>query len=360
MISSQPKQMAVALVCDERLATQAGAVAFKINTDWNFDVHIFVETNSGRNEDFLRVEREGITYHVNRLLNGFRGILPEMKRYPIAVWGRILLPCVMSDYKRILYVDVDILPGPKPTDLLKLKLPHGIGMVSNYWTRFHERIEHQRTIEHMRYLRLTAADYFNAGVILMEPSKLNTDDVGNALRVFVTNFGDKIRSADQDFLAYHYKGKITQLSAHLNFIQPLMGFGLEGSATPSIRHYVMQPKLYEKLYRYGANSIIKSAQTEFVKLLENARLPTDMLTPKQKPKFSRRAKTFVRSTIANTFLGTSRRNKEYAKWRDTRSIMLTLLQEDLDRCADQLPFQIHETEPKLSWTGSEFICLTPK
>ena len=77
----KPKKIAFALVCDECLATQAGAVAFKIISDWNFDVHIFVETNSTDIKHFYRVERKGITYHVNRLLNDFRDILPKMDNY---------------------------------------------------------------------------------------------------------------------------------------------------------------------------------------------------------------------------------------------------------------------------------------
>ena len=85
MLSNKSK-IAVALVCDERLATQAGAVACKINSAWGFDVHIFVETNSTNIKYFYRVERDGITYHINRLLNDFRDILPKMDRYPIAVW----------------------------------------------------------------------------------------------------------------------------------------------------------------------------------------------------------------------------------------------------------------------------------
>lgn len=353
MLSNKSK-IAVALVCDERLATQAGAVAFKINSAWDFDVHIFVETNSTNIKYFYRVERDGISYHINRLLNDFRDILPKMDRYPIAVWGRILLPKVLADYSRVLYVDVDILPGPKPLGLDKINLPEGIGMVNNYWTRYHERVGHPRTIEHMRLLGLEGKNYFNAGVILMEPNKINTDKVGNALIEFVSDFGDKIKSADQDFLAYHYKGKITQLSANLNFIQPLMGFGLEGNAVPCVRHYVMQPKLYENLYKFGATTIIRSAQAEFLELLQNAQLPSELLAPRHKPKFSRRVKYILGTLTANTLLGAPRRRKEYRKWRQMRSIMLDLLQEDETRCADQLPFPLATIEPKIHWTGTDF------
>ncbi len=81
MLIQTKKKIAFALVCDECLATQAGAVAFKIISDWNFDVHIFVETNSTDIKHFYRVERKGITYHVNRLLNDFRDILPKMDNY---------------------------------------------------------------------------------------------------------------------------------------------------------------------------------------------------------------------------------------------------------------------------------------
>ena len=359
-MSRQTKnKIAVALVCDERLATQAGAVAFKINSDWNFDVHIFVETNSTDIKHFYRVEREGITYHINRLLNDFRDILPKMDKYPIAVWGRIFLPEVLSDYARILYVDVDILPGPKPIDLDKIDLPYGIGMVSNYWTRYNERIGHRRTIEHMSQLGLKAEDYFNSGVILMDPSKIIADEVGDGLARFVSDFGDKIKSPDQDFLAFHYKGKITQLSVNLNFIQPLMGFGLEGGAVPCIRHYVMQPKFYETLDNFGSNSIIRAAQSEFLDLLGKAQLPVELLAPRHKPKFSRLAKSFLRGVTANTLLGAPRRSRKYREWEHMRSIMLDLLLADEERCADRLPFTLTISEPQVHWTGSEFICIRP-
>lgn len=351
------KSLAVALVCDERLAAQAGAVAFKINTDWKFDVHIFVETNSNEVKRFHRVETDGITYHVNKILNEYRNILPKMDRYPVAVWGRILLPEVLSEYARILYLDVDILPGPKPHDIEKISLPNGIGMVSNYWTRYFDRIGHRRTIEHMEYLGLEAKDYFNAGVILMEPSKLKEQELGQSLTNFVSHFGDKIKSADQDFLSYHYKGKITKLSANLNFIQPLMGFGFERKSVPSVRHYVMQPKLYEKLYNFGATSIIKSAQSEFLELLENAQLPKALLTPQQKLKFFRRAKNALRRVIAPTFLGKSRQKREYQKWQQMRSVIFDMLQHDEAHCADRFPFRLAEKEPKIHWTGTEFICI---
>ena len=352
-------KIAVALVCDERLATQAGAVAFKIHYDWDFDVHIFVETNSTDIKYFHRVECDGISYHINRLLHDFRDMLPKMDRYPIAVWGRILLPKVLSDYSRVLYVDVDILPGPKPIDLDKIDLPNGIGMVSNYWTRYHERIGHRRTIEHLEQLGLKAEDYFNSGVILMDPSKLNAEEVGNALARFVSHFGDNIKSPDQDFLAFHYKGKITQLSANFNFIQPLMGFGFEGGAIPCVRHYVMQPKLYEKLHNFGANSIVRSAQLEFLDMLEIAQLPANLLTPRHKPKFSRLIKNALRSVTASTIFGAPRRRKEYRKWLHMRSVMLELLLYDNERCADELPFTLAISEPQVYWSGTEFVCIRP-
>ena len=329
-------------------------MALKFHNTWKVDAHIFIETASPQNAYSAKLNVPGVIYHFNELLPKLGTQLPKNDRYPNAVWGRLLLAGALSEYDKIFYVDVDILPGPKPLDIENIELPNGIGLVSNYWTRLHERLGHRRTMDHMSMLGITADEYFNTGSILFDPKLIQIDEVTEALKEFLAQFAGKIKSPDQDFLAYHYRDRVTQLSANLNFIDPLMGFGFEGDAIPAIRHYVSKPKPYEKLYAFGHTKKLWAAQQEFQDLLRQANLPAELLTPPRKPKLSKRLKTCVRMLTANSPLGKHRKVREQAKWHQTRAILLELLLADQPNCADTQTISWVGDCPQTHWTGITF------
>lgn len=131
-------------------------------------------------------------------------------RYTIAAYFRILLPKMLRDYKKILYLDSDILVINSLRDLLNLNLEkYPIAAASDLLAA--------RTCK-MEIFRLGEKHYFNSGVLL-----INTD-IWNLHRITERcvevanddNFRENIVYPDQCILNYLIQGQFKELDARFN------------------------------------------------------------------------------------------------------------------------------------------------
>lgn len=225
-IKPTDQQLGCFLVCDDNLSVPAGALAKRLATIWNVDIHIFVELSDGISEPVEEVIDERITYHYHALSLSQMDILPNHPRFTRAVWGRLFAPNLLAQYHRLLYVDVDILPGPMQCDLSQIHLPYGIAMV-----RDAGRLDIKRAMNTCQGNDGITADssaekYFNSGVILFDPSNWDQLYLYEKLEKYCEEGRLHSQYPDQDFINAVFAGKIMELSPNLNYQFPFMSLGL--------------------------------------------------------------------------------------------------------------------------------------
>lgn len=120
--------------------------------------------------------------------------LPTMDRIGVSMWYRILLPDLLPEVDRVLYLDVDTLVLDSLGPLWETDLGENyLGAVTN--------VLEQHRIKHP--VRLGLADptqYFNSGVLLMNLGAMRRDGCAETLHRFAIEHADKLLWPDQDAL----------------------------------------------------------------------------------------------------------------------------------------------------------------
>lgn len=350
------RDFACALVCDHKLAIPAGALASRLAKSWHVDVHLFIERPTGIREKIIEVNTRGVTYHYEELfVDGIQDLLPDHPRFSRAAWGRVFLPKALSRYKRILYCDIDILPGKRPQGVESFNLPHGLGMVrdSGIFRQFVWTLPLDRQLP-TNLKGLT--DYFNSGVILMDPSQWDEEKTHRSVAKFITNSGATSLLPDQDFLNLHFSGKITELSPNMNFQEPIMGLGLEKGVEIAVRHYSGNIKPFHVLPALAVSDALRLASKEYQRMAEDAGLPITNLFPYDRRKMqARQLKNILRCGLLNIGVKVPKIRRLEADWRARRRIVLNYIQAGFDqgRFADLNVFDLDRPEPAVKYDGMQ-------
>jgi len=347
--------LACALLCDHKLAIPAGALATRIAKLWNVDVHIFVERPEGNRDPIAETKAPRVTYHYEELFAGFYHLLPDHPRFSRATWGRIFLPAVLSDYRRILYCDIDVLPSPLPVGLESTNLPDGIAMANNFYPRV-KGIFSKSHKDKVLPIFGEVQNNYNAGVILFDPSNLDFPALLSGLKEFLDLGGVDAAFQDQDFLNYYFGEKIVELSPNLNFQQSIMGHGIE-TTTPTIRHFCHSAKPYHSLPRYGVSEIVRAAGLEFQRMVEEAGLSMPKLKPYDKTLFFRGIKASWRNAAGRMGINLPKEKQLEARWWDKRTQTLEYIREGVaqGRFADVNVFDLNPPAPRLRFNGLEIL-----
>ncbi|MDX6665146.1 MAG: hypothetical protein QOG68_1352 [Solirubrobacteraceae bacterium] len=111
-----------------------------------------------------------------------------------AMWYRILLPELLADTERVLYLDVDTLALAPLAPLWDVDLDGMlVGAVTNVF-------EAWRGTEHTDALGLAQRDYFNSGVLLLNLDQMRRSDTIAELRRVAAERADALLWPDQDVL----------------------------------------------------------------------------------------------------------------------------------------------------------------
>lgn len=111
-----------------------------------------------------------------------------------AMWYRILLPELLPDVSRVLYLDVDTLALDDLAPLWEVDLSGAlVGAATNVF-------EAWRGTEHTDALGLDQADYFNSGVLLLNLDELRRTGAMDELRRVAVEQADRLLWPDQDAL----------------------------------------------------------------------------------------------------------------------------------------------------------------
>ena len=319
--SSASGTLCCALVCDHKLSAPAGAVAKRLAQLWKVDVHIFVERGGAEiGATVTKVKDDRITYHYETLFETTLDLLTDHSRFTRAAWGRLFIPDFLPQYDRVLYLDVDIIPGPLHTDLSSIDLPYGLGLVRDYRYLNQKPVTIQGSTPAFSTNHVECHNYFNSGVILFDPSKWDSNWVITKLMQHIDNGMLASQYPDQDFINIAFDGRISELSPNMNFQYTLMGLGIIASGTPSIRHFTTGLKPFHILPRNCGLALVSAAVAEFEEMRQEAGLDDFALEPYYRPKRLFVLKGLLRKFLENIGISTRKSRTLRNQWHERRRI----------------------------------------
>ena len=135
--------------------------------------------------------------------------LPAVGRFGPVVWLRFLLPELLVDVDRVIYLDADTLVLDDLTPLAELDLEGApLAAVANVVPPEHG--------SRLAALGVAADGVFNSGVLVMDLARMRTEDLTAQVADVVSAFGDRITWPDQDALAILYAGRWRPLHPRFN------------------------------------------------------------------------------------------------------------------------------------------------
>ncbi|NQN95848.1 SP_1767 family glycosyltransferase [Streptococcus suis] len=142
----------------------------------------------------------------------FSAIPIRTEQFPIESFSRFLLPELLADLDRILYLDVDILVHGNLMELFQTDLEgYALGaIVEADIFKYYQW--------YLDSLGFAATDaYFSSGVLLMDLNKMRQDGATNQLVTMAIDKARDYKFPDQDILNLYYKGNFKQLSPAYNY-----------------------------------------------------------------------------------------------------------------------------------------------
>lgn len=138
--------------------------------------------------------RFGATIHRIEISDARLDGLPTLDRIGAETWFRVLLPELLPDVERVLYLDADALVVDDLGPLWETPMgEHAVAAVANVFEPWHA----QRPVE----LGLPpGVPYFNAGVLLMNLAAWRAQDLGNKLLAYARAHAQSLTWSDQDAL----------------------------------------------------------------------------------------------------------------------------------------------------------------
>ncbi|HFU4055253.1 TPA: SP_1767 family glycosyltransferase [Streptococcus suis] len=142
----------------------------------------------------------------------FSAIPIRTEQFPIESFSRFLLPELLVDLKRILYLDVDILVHGNLMELFQTDLEgYELGAI----------VEADIFKYYQWYLDSLGFSpndaYFSSGVLLMDLDKMRQNGTTNQLIAMALEKAQDYKFPDQDILNTYYKGQFKQLSPAYNY-----------------------------------------------------------------------------------------------------------------------------------------------
>lgn len=177
-------------------------------------LHVFCDDDvddEAKQQLDVMVRAEGGELHVVAVDRAALGALPAA----VAAHGgaiscaRLLLPDLLPDVDRLVYVDADTLALSSLTALAASPLDgHPLGAVRN--------VVHPEMHARLRDLGLDPANYLNSGILVMDLAAMRRDGSGAATLRYIREHGDRLLWVDQDALNVVFADAWTALHPRWN------------------------------------------------------------------------------------------------------------------------------------------------
>ena len=203
------------------------------NPDLQLRCHVFA--SSIRDADVVCLEDLAAAYGNVRIFlydvdAGVFADLPVLKRYPLPIYFRLMMPIVLADVARILYLDSDILCMGGLGPMLGEPLAGNIAAVVP---------DNPKTArKRLSALAMEGDAYFNSGVMLIDVAGWNAARITERTLALLSATPDRFQLPDQDALNLLLQGSAHFLSRDWNCLtlQP------EDLMTVRLLHCAAHPK----------------------------------------------------------------------------------------------------------------------
>jgi lipopolysaccharide biosynthesis glycosyltransferase len=253
--------ISIAFACDNGYAKHVAVVMQSIIVNSapedRHEFHVLTMGLTQESESRLLeiVTRGRATMHVHRLdvkrLTGF----PET-RHTLNTYLRLLLPEVLPEQEKIIYLDADLIVRGSLSQLWDF--PIGNNAIAAAMDSM--AILRGTTVEHFKTLQLPESHlYFNAGVLLLNLKVLREIQLIDILKEWATEHSNLMIHGDQDVLNVILVGKVAYFHLRWNLQVPLIDavqFGwrytpeqAEAVADPIILHYVTVRKPWRREFK---------------------------------------------------------------------------------------------------------------
>ncbi|HEP1799179.1 TPA: SP_1767 family glycosyltransferase [Streptococcus suis] len=215
----ESKTIDIAFSVNNRYAQYLGATILSILTHHPKEevrVHILykeIAQSILQDLDSLAQQTPNLELHFHLLEDQqFSAIPIRTEQFPIESFSRFLLPELLIDLERILYLDVDILVHGNLMELFQTDLEeYELGAI----------VEADIFKYYQWYLDSLGFGpndaYFSSGVLLMDLDKMRQNGTTNQLIAMALEKAQDYNFPDQDILNLYYKGNFKQLSPAYNY-----------------------------------------------------------------------------------------------------------------------------------------------
>lgn len=232
------KKIEVCFSCDDNYSKYATAAILSIldnkNSDEEYIFHI-LHANLSQEvvEKFNKIQNVKLHQVQNEIFEPYfnNGVC---KNVTIPTLYRLILPSLLPDVDRILYLDCDI------AILKSLAKLYEIDLKPNQYAAAVHDLGYEGHMERMGFEQNDNNFYFNAGVILFDLNKMRADNIQDKLFDYLKNNYQKLSYSDQDVLNAVLLGRVCPLDKEFNFITPNFYFNNKRDIT--IAHFAgMKP-----------------------------------------------------------------------------------------------------------------------
>ncbi|WP_408545045.1 glycosyltransferase [Streptococcus suis] len=215
----ESKTIDIAFSVNNRYAQYLGATILSILTHHPKEevrVHILykeIAQSILQDLDNLAQQTPNLELHFHLLEDQqFSAIPIRTEQFPIESFSRFLLPELLADLDRILYLDVDILVHGNLMELFQTDLEEyelGAIVEADIFKYY------QWYLDSLGFSPNDA--YFSSGVLLMDLDKMRQNGTTNQLIAMALEKAQDYKFPDQDILNTYYKGQFKQLSPAYNY-----------------------------------------------------------------------------------------------------------------------------------------------
>lgn len=234
------------------LSVALQSLKYTCNKDYFYDVYIFNTNLSQRNCTILTGLSDNNvhirTLNISNVVDS--NVLYERDYFSIEMYYRLLIPEILLQYDKVLYLDCDIVINKSVSDLYNIDLRENIlAVVNDEVVSFGQR-EYVTKI-----LGIELNKYFNSGIILINCDRFIEQKIKKNCFDILSKY-KKLSCPDQDALNISCKNKVLYLDKNWNF--------QNGRAS-----YTLEDKYGEEHYIVHYTSAKKPWNTQDLDLSEN-------------------------------------------------------------------------------------------
>ena len=200
MPANNADQLHIACAADGKYLPHCAATlasVFACDAPEKIIVHFMHSPNMdrvSRDQLFDWIKAQGATLNPLVIPDEAVSDLPRIPSIPQIMWYRVLLPRLLPELDRILYMDADIIAMSSLRPLWETSL-------EGQWLAAVDNVMEPHVRKHPVELGLASEnDYFNSGVLLFNLKQMRADDCTAGILEFARNPGRKLSWPDQDAL----------------------------------------------------------------------------------------------------------------------------------------------------------------